>query len=363
MKSATSLLPLLATAASGIAIPQAPAPAELLAADAFTLDDVLVDPHVNVVPSVQGQDPEAFLNEDLAALDLQAGAEAWAAIVAEFSNFTSGGDPNGGPAAQQIQDYHYGITAQAICGYFRGIAYKTRELRRPTEQWQQENVPWLIYNKGPYIDVLDGIRLIDDVLWKIARGLQYTSVFTRDEERWIARCYYEWSGYEQQITTLPPVTGPIVVPGPVFGPGDDLDDDDIDGVTTLPIPTNPGTGLNGRQVATDDDGNTYVYPPYTGYPGPIRGPVTIPLRRRFNFKNLIRLIGSKAPISRYQSYANHRIANVLYNLENTVYNLGQGMLRKISNDQIREFLLFDLSASQGLAQTIKTAQILYENNP
>lgn len=157
MKSTASLLPaILATAANALAVPQAPAPAELLSADAFTLDDVVVDPYTNYVPTdegIRGQDPEAFLNEDLPALDLEAGAAAWAAIVAEFTNTTNVGPfPGSGDDFQmQVADYHFGITAQAICGYFRGVAYKTRELRRPTEQWQAENVPWLIYNKGPYI--------------------------------------------------------------------------------------------------------------------------------------------------------------------------------------------------------------------
>lgn len=54
------------------------------------------------------------------------------------------------PRKDGPNDFHRGITADGVCEYLRGAAWKVSELRRPVEQFEHENVPWLIWNKGPY---------------------------------------------------------------------------------------------------------------------------------------------------------------------------------------------------------------------
>ncbi|KAH6665347.1 hypothetical protein F5X68DRAFT_217549 [Plectosphaerella plurivora] len=87
-------------------------------------------------------------------------------------------------------DYHEGLASENVCTYFRGIAYKAKSLHRPVEQFQYENVPWLVHARGPWHHVLEGLRQIEWVLAKVGRGLHETSGFTAKEEREQVGCYY-----------------------------------------------------------------------------------------------------------------------------------------------------------------------------
>ncbi|TDZ17932.1 hypothetical protein Cob_v009224 [Colletotrichum orbiculare MAFF 240422] len=340
MKSTALLNALFASAALAAILPRD---------DDAPAVDIETEPYTNSVPlPVVGEDPLDFLNSDEGATSLEStstaaavlsGEEAWNQVIAEIAaEATAGqtakrqeGKPSwwptfGGGGGGRGNDFHHGITADAVCTYFRGAAWKARDLRRPVQQWEYENVPWLIQNQGPYIYVLDGLREIEWVFWRVERSLQYVSVFTEEEEWQIARCYYEFSGYERQLTTLPP------------------------GVPIVVRPASETSDLEERQVSGP------------GLIAPQPPAVFVPWIRRFGIKSLLRLIQGKANVSRFQTYANHRIVNVLENLRRSVLGASEGLQRKFQTPRVVEFLRYDLQPLQGISSAFNEVIIAYELN-
>ncbi|KAJ0142374.1 hypothetical protein CTA2_1414, partial [Colletotrichum tanaceti] len=239
MRSAT-LVPALLAIAQAATVPQAAAAAAAVVVTVSdeTLDQAIAEPLINNVDGpVQGSDPSSFIssviwerkwNTQYSTVAYN-DAESWAAIELEAAAALEGSDAEDAEAERFVEarardlaevakgpgrvnvtkpiapDFHQGITKDQLCAYFRGIAWKTGELQRPVYQWQYEYVPWLVQNKGPYIYVLDGLRYIEWTLAKIERALQYTTNFTPWEERDIIRCYYQFSGFERQVTRTPVV--------------------------------------------------------------------------------------------------------------------------------------------------------------
>ncbi|GKT41526.1 uncharacterized protein ColSpa_01707 [Colletotrichum spaethianum] len=399
MKSAT-LMPALLAIVQAALIPNDP---KIIIVPDSVLDATIDEPLKNFVPGpVAGTDPSSLplpsLNEGFESLSSPeetslSGAQAWAAIELEataalesspedaerfvearardLSEVAKGpggkkgkkgsgkkGDGKKGNTTSKPAppDFHRGVTREQLCTYFRGIAWKTGDLQRPVYQWQYEYVPWLIQNKGPYIKlpsatyyganpviqyVLDGLRHIEWILWKIERSLQYTTNFTPEEERAIIRCYYQYSGYERQVTRLP--TG---APAPVSP------------TTAAAIPASTGNAELAEAA---------MKPPGKGKgPGTGKSPVTtLPGSDRWarpfpSLKKLLRLITAKAPVSKYQSYANHRIHNVLQNLDRSAIGAAQGLINKFQSTAAKDYLVYDIEEGQGLKKALSEAINAYE---
>ncbi|KZL85101.1 hypothetical protein CI238_09357 [Colletotrichum incanum] len=367
MKSITLLAALL-DIVQAATIPEA---SKVITIPDSVLDAAISEPLVNFVsgtiagtnpssllPSSEGPESHSLSSPEEISLS---GAEAWAAIeleavaalgsspedaerlaeirVRDLSEIAKG--PGGGVNRDSTSrpappNFHRGVTKEQLCTYFRGIEWKTGDLQRPVYQWQYEYVPWLIHNKGPYIYVLDGLRHIEWILWKIERSLQYTTNFTPEEERAIIRCYYQFSGYERQVTRLP--TG---APAPIS-----------------PTITAAATPTSTRNV---EMAKAAVKPPGTG-----KSPVTtLPGSDRWfrpfpSLKKLLRIITAKAPVSRYQSYANHRIHNVLQNLDRSAIGAAQALINKFQSTSAKDFLLYDVKEGQGLKKALSEAINAYE---
>ncbi|WYZ43927.1 hypothetical protein EsH8_VII_000363 [Colletotrichum jinshuiense] len=365
MKS-TILLPAFLATAIAATIPEA---AQAIVVPDTTLDAAIAEPLVNYVESnVAGSDPADFLSfeDDSATQNLQsdedAGELAWAAIhiealegleTVEEMRDERPAPPvvrvpkdQGRPARPGKNDFHLGITKDQLCTYFHGIAWKTEDLKRPVYQWTYEYVPWLIQNKGPYIYVLDGLREIEWALWKIERALQYTSPFTENEERAIVRCYYAFSGYERQITVRPgtrpaPLAQPLLLSAPP---------------ASLPTfqPATPAAAPKAT-IAPRDMDRPFPKP----FPRPL--PFPFPWRRdNTSVKKLLRLITAKAPVSKYQSYANHRIHNVLLNLDRSTLGAVNGLINKFQTNEAKEYLVYDIKQGQGINKALDDAIKAYE---
>ncbi|OBR10505.1 hypothetical protein CH63R_06197 [Colletotrichum higginsianum IMI 349063] len=398
MRSAT-LVPALLAIAQAATVPQAAAQAAaVVTVSDETLDQAIAEPLVNNVDGpVQGRDPSSFISsviwerkwntqystvayndaESWAAIEL----EAAAAIELEAAAALEGSDPEDadadaerlvearardlaeiakGPGRVNVTqpiapDFHRGITKDQLCAYFHGIAWKTGELQRPVYQWQYEYVPWLVQNKGPYIYVLDGLRYIEWTLAKIERALQYTTNFTPWEERDIIRCYYQFSGFERQVTRTPRVA-PAPAPASLVVPREEA-------VPTATIPgiyPHPTTPMNFEAPETE------VIPPGHGK-GPSKGPAKShrgPFGPWFlphpSLKKLLRIITAKAPVSRYQSYANSRIHNVLQNLDRSTSGAVAGLLRKLQTPEAKGSLIYDTVEGQGLRKALAEAVRAFE---
>ncbi|KAK1964803.1 hypothetical protein LY78DRAFT_611573 [Colletotrichum sublineola] len=212
-------------------------------------------------------------------------------------------------------DFHRGMTKDEMCSRFRGLMWKTGELMRPVQQWQQEYVPWLIDNKGPYIYVLDGLRHIEWVLLTIQRSMQYTTNWTPLEEHDILMCYFQFSGIEwRNLVPLNWKTG-----GAAWKPP--FDRDQHEWPHLLKVEQSP------------------VDPP-SRQPDPV-------LERHPSLKKLLRIITAKGPVSKYQTYANRRINNVLVNLERATM---------FQNEKLKELMLFDIKPGQGVEHTLRQAK-------
>ncbi|OHE94406.1 hypothetical protein CORC01_10334 [Colletotrichum orchidophilum] len=250
------------------------------------------------------------------------------------------------PPRREPNDFHLGITKDQLCEYYKGIAWKTGNLQRPVYQWQYEYVPWLIYNKGPYIFVLDGLRHIEWILWKIERALINTTAFTPEEEFEILSCYYDYSGRETQITRVP--TGAPALPQNTTGPSPSLLPRDlVDPVTTATITIQPPQPTDLPPINR---------PGHRGASWP-----HIPWRREHpSLKKLLRLITAKAPVSKYQSYANHRIHNVLRQLEQTTLASAVALRDKFQDPSIQVFLDYDIAPGQGIRRAFEVAVEAYE---
>ncbi|KAK2023029.1 hypothetical protein LX32DRAFT_628887 [Colletotrichum zoysiae] len=391
MKSST-VMPALLALAQAAAIPEVAKP---VAVPDSVLDDAIRDPLINYVDGpVQGDpvghpiyglpfdpwDPnplsanpwqpyrESEGAEEAAAAarwekeeDPAVGGAAWA--VLELHAIAALDDPEDGPNPERLvtlrardlaetakgttgalpnstlpADFHRGLTQQQICSAFLGITWKTGELLKPVYQWQPEYVPWLVENKGPYMQVLDGLRHIEWVLWKIRRGLQYTTLFTPEEEHAIMGCYYHFSGIEWQITR------PYI-------------SDSVNNKTTLEPPALPGRkGVRPSGI------------PEPQWPHPIKGkemPVVIPghspwFHRHPSLKKLLRVITAKAPVSRYQTYANDRIHNVLRNLETS--NVAKALMDSFEIQKSKDQILYDIEKDQGIERALSLAKHAYDRN-
>ncbi|KAF4914207.1 hypothetical protein CGCVW01_v010679 [Colletotrichum viniferum] len=233
----------------------------------------------------------------------------------------NGTQPTGGRS--KIPDFHVGLNADGVCRYFEGAAWKVQELRRPVEQFSPEYVPWLVENKGPYIYVLDGLREIEWSFWTLSRALEYTSSFTEEEQFEIARCATLFSGSNLQLTTVPrlPPTGPgpVVPPRPLPTTSTST--------TVRPAPVPQTTSLSPFPTPTilprDNEAKAVNVPRYT---------------HLFGFRSLLRLLEEKAPISKYQTYANIRIVRVLENLESSLMNVRGSVDRKLASPAVKVYL-------------------------
>ncbi|KAJ0269743.1 hypothetical protein COL940_012201 [Colletotrichum noveboracense] len=236
--------------------------------------------------------------------------EGLAAALAKNGTQPTGGRP-------KIPDFHVGLDADGVCRYFQGAAWKTQELRRPVEQFSPEYVPWLVENKGPYIYVLDGLREIEWSFWTLGRALEYTSSFAEEEQFKIARCATLFAGSDLQLTTVPrlPPTGP----GPVVPP--------------RPLPTT-STNTTVRPAPVPQTTSLSRFPTPTILPRDNEAEaVNVPRHTRlFGFRSLLRLLEEKAPISKYQTYANVRIIRVLENLGFSLDSVRTSVDRKLGTD-------------------------------
>ncbi|KAL0934836.1 uncharacterized protein CTRU02_209427 [Colletotrichum truncatum] len=393
MKSVLIFPALLATTfGAAISVAEADDLVADFTSEPFTIDDLTVEPYINAISAaIEGEDPEAFLNETAPDFDIEKdGAAAWAKIQAEmYGDVPKSGatadvedtllkwsgfhltkdEKHAPPKGNNIwwpsrpggpNDFHHGITADGLCLYLWGAAWKVHELRRPVQQFEPENVPWLIQNKGPYIYVLDGLREIEWVFWKVERSLQYASAFTEEEEYKIVRCYYQFSGFERQLTTLP--GNPIpVIPRPASA--------------TVASPTPTQQSSDGKLAIEDHElqlsrtntawnpEETFKMLPYPVHDLSTRQLHRIPLIRRFGFKSLLRLIASKAPASRFQNYANSRITRVLSNLERSVLGASHGLFVRFQNPRAKSFIQFDVGGNQGLISAFAQATRAYRDNP
>ncbi|KDN69438.1 hypothetical protein CSUB01_05355 [Colletotrichum sublineola] len=200
-------------------------------------------------------------------------------------------------------DFHRGMTKDEMCSRFRGLMWKTGELMRPVQQWQQEYVPWLIDNKGPYI---------------------YTTNWTPLEEHDILMCYFQFSGIEwRNLVPLNWKTG-----GAAWKPP--FDRDQHEWPHLLKVEQSP------------------VDPP-SRQPDPV-------LERHPSLKKLLRIITAKGPVSKYQTYANRRINNVLVNLERATMNVAKTLMDKFQNEKLKELMLFDIKPGQGVEHTLRQAK-------
>ncbi|KAK1840807.1 hypothetical protein CCHR01_16570 [Colletotrichum chrysophilum] len=241
-----------------------------------------------------------------------------AAVLADNGTQPTGGRP-------KIPDFHVGLNADGVCRYFQGAAWKAQELRRPVEQFSPEYVPWLVENKGPYIYVLDGLREIEWTFWTLGRALEYTSSFTEEEQFKIARCVTLFTGSNLQLTTVPqlPPTGrpgPVVPPRPLPTTSTDT--------TVRPAPVPQTTSLSPFPTPTilprDNEAKAVNVPRYT---------------HLFGFRSLLRLLEEKAPISKYQTYANVRIVRVLENLGFSLGSVRDSVDRKLTSPAVEVYLL------------------------
>ncbi|EFQ31834.1 uncharacterized protein GLRG_06978 [Colletotrichum graminicola M1.001] len=211
-------------------------------------------------------------------------------------------------------DYHRGLTKDQLCSAFGGLTWKASELMTPVYQWQPEYVPWLVDNKGPYVYVLDGLRHMEWILWKINRGLQYTTLFTPEEEQAIVRCWYQFSGIEWQ--RIRPVN-----------------------YTNEPSPSRKPVQLSQPSVNKEP------------LPGPFHPkPWSTP---RPSLKKLLRVITVKAPVSRYQSYATRRIHKVLVSLEIS-------LMETMQDPRMRDYIVYDTQKGQGIEQALRLAKEAYD---
>ncbi|KAF4826933.1 hypothetical protein CGCTS75_v008712 [Colletotrichum tropicale] len=234
----------------------------------------------------------------------------------------NGTQPTGG--RPKIPDFHVGLNADGVCRYFQGAAWKAQELRRPVEQFSPEYVPWLVENKGPYIYVLDGLREIEWTFWTLSRALEYASSFTEDEQFKIARCATLFAGSNLQLTTVPrlPPTGPgpVVPPRPLPTASTNT--------TVRPAPVPQTTSLSPSPTPTilprDNEAKAVNVPRYT---------------HLFGFGSLLRLLEEKAPISKYQTYANVRIVRVLENLGWSLDSVRTSVDRKLSSPAVEVYLI------------------------
>ncbi|GJC84331.1 hypothetical protein ColLi_07169 [Colletotrichum liriopes] len=295
------------------------------------LDAAINEPLVNYVPGpIAGTNPSSLLpsSEDPESQSLSSpeeislsGAQAWAAIeleaaaalgsspedaerlsetrardISEIAKGPGGGFNRDRTSRPAPPNFHRGVTKEQLCTYFRGIAWKTGDLQRPVYQWQYEYVPWLIHNKGPYI----------------------------------------FSGYERQVTRLP---------------------------TGAPAPVSPTTtaAANPTSTGSVEMAKAAEKPPGTG-----KSPVTtLPGSDRWfrpfpSLKKLLRIITAKAPVSRYQSYANHRIHNVLQNLDRSAIGAAKALIDKFQSNPAKNFLIYDVKEGQGLKKTLSDAINAYE---
>ncbi|KAK2731903.1 hypothetical protein CKAH01_08775 [Colletotrichum kahawae] len=219
----------------------------------------------------------------------------------------------------KIPDFHVGLSADGVCKYLKGAAWKVQELRRPVEQFSPEYVPWLVENKGPYIYVLDGLRMIEWAFWQLGRSLEYASSFTEEEQLKIAFCHTFFAGSRIQLTTVPPLgPRPVVAPRP------------LPTTTARPAPV-PQTNL------------PVLFPTPTILPRDNEAEaVDRPLPNKwvlFGFGPLLRLLEEKAPLSKYQTYANVRITRVLRNLGKSMDITAESIIRKIRSPRANEFLI------------------------
>ncbi|KAI8304367.1 hypothetical protein K4K61_006220 [Colletotrichum sp. SAR11_59] len=243
--------------------------------------------------------------------------EGVAAALAKNGTQATGG-------RSKIPDFHVGLNADGVCRYFQGAAWKAQELRRPVEQFSPEYVPWLVENKGPYIYVLDGLREIEWSFWTLGRALEDTSSFTEEEQFKIARCVTLFAGSNLQLTTVPqlPPTGP----GPVVPPRPLPTTNTTTTVRPAPVPQT--TSLSPFPTPTilprDNEAEAVNVPRYT---------------HLFGFRSLLRLLEEKAPVSKYQTYANVRIVRVLENLGFSLDSVRDSVNRKLTSPAVEVYLL------------------------
>ncbi|KAK1979226.1 hypothetical protein LZ30DRAFT_783579 [Colletotrichum cereale] len=249
--------------------------------------------------------------------------------------------PTGGAvdARPSTPDFHQGLTKNKLCAAFLGLAWKTGELQRPVYQWQQEYVPWLVDNKGPYIYVLDGLRSIERVLWNIERALQYTTIFTPEEEHDIMGCYYHFSGLEWQFTRPPPIR---TVDNGTSPAADAPEDPEAVGKRPFDIPRPKGPHpIKGPQPGGDSG------------PGPW-------FHRFPSLKKLLRLITSKAPVSEFAPYANRRIHKVLVNLDRSVMGVTKSLMDTFQTQKAKDNILYDIGKGQGINRNLLQAIEAYK---
>ncbi|GKT92181.1 hypothetical protein Ct61P_10031 [Colletotrichum tofieldiae] len=347
MKSTTLMAALLAVAQAAT-IPEA---SKVVTIPDSVLDAAISEPLVNYVPGpIAGTNPSSLLtsSEDPESQSLSSpeeislsGAQAWAAIeleaaaalgsspedaerlsetrardISEIAKGPGGGFNRDRTSRPAPPNFHRGVTKEQLCIYFRGIAWKTGDLQRPVYQWQYEYVPWLIHNKGPYIYVLDGLRHIEWILWKIERSLQYTTIFTPRRSAPLSAAI---TSPTTTAAATPTSTGSVEMAKAAEKP--------------------PGTGKS----------------PVTTLPGSDRWFRPFP-----SLKKLLRIITAKAPVSRYQSYANHRIHNVLQNLDRSAIGAAKALIDKFQSNPAKDFLIYDVKEGQGLKKALSDAINAYE---
>ncbi|KAK1481868.1 hypothetical protein CTAM01_13803 [Colletotrichum tamarilloi] len=398
MKSQLLLPAALLTLTHAATIPESAKP--IIIPDS-TLDAAIREPLKNFITGpVHGIDPSAFFpatafseNDEykLAA----AGEVAWAAIELEASAALAGSvsasdegeslrdaatvavnsiarsgvapppppphPPHSDPPHREPHGHHEGISREQLCEYYKGIAWKTGDLQTAVYQWQYEYVPWLVHNKGPYIVVLDGLRHIEWVLWKIEQAL-VNAHFHYEDEFDILICYQDFSGRELQITHVP-TTAPALPTQTTAN-------------MTIGLPTN--TMAHRRRAIDEQLVTTTVTiqparpttpPPPPGHPEnndnrPEEAGNSwphLPWRRDHpSMKKLLRLITAKAPVSKYQSYANHRIYNVLKQLEYTALASASALRSKLRDPHHQSLLDYDIWKGQGINHAFEVAIAAYE---
>ncbi|KAK1636357.1 hypothetical protein BDP81DRAFT_489834 [Colletotrichum phormii] len=347
-----------------------------------TLDAAIREPLQNFVDGpIHGTDPSASFPPDHPSENGEyklavAGEVAWAAIELEASVALAGsvsasdegenlrdaatvavnsiarsGVAPPDPPHREPHDHPEGITKHELCEYYKGIAWKTGDLQTAVYQWQYEYVPWLVHNKGPYIVVLDGLRHIEWVLWKIEQAL-HNARFTHEDEFDILACYQDYSGRELQITHVPTNAPPLAT--------------QTTANMTIGLPTH--TMVLPRGVAEVTTTVT-VRPTRTTAPHPEEHKPQeagtswphLPWRRDHpSLKKLLRLITAKAPVSKYQSYANHRIFNVLRQLEHTALASANALRHKLKDPHHQSLLDYDIWKGQGINHAFEVAIKAYE---
>ncbi|KAK1705849.1 uncharacterized protein CLUP02_14174 [Colletotrichum lupini] len=398
MKSQLLLPAALLTLTHAATIPESAKP--IIVPDS-TLDAAIREPLKNFITGpVHGIDPSAFfpataLSENDEYKLAAAGEVAWAAIELEASAALAGSvsashegeslrdaatvavnsiarsgvapppppphPPHSDPPHREPHGHHEGISREQLCEYYKGIAWKTGDLQTAVYQWQYEYVPWLVHNKGPYIVVLDGLRHIEWVLWKIEQALVNAHFYYEDEFD-ILKCYQDFSGRELQITHVP-TTAPalptqttanmtIGLPTNTMAHRPRAIDEQLVTTTVTIQPARPTTPPpppghpENNNDRPEEAGNSWPHLPWR--------------RDHPSMKKLLRLITAKAPVSKYQSYANHRIYNVLKQLEYTALASASALRSKLRDPHHQSLLDYDIWKGQGINHAFEVAIAAYE---